>query len=61
MSDLLPPFPHDTIGRVLCVVAHPDDIEYGTSSAVAAWTAQGIEVYYLILTRGQAWTPLSRR
>jgi len=28
--------------RVLCVVAHPDDIEYGTSAAVAAWTARGI-------------------
>lgn len=40
--------------RVLCVVAHPDDVEYGTSSAVAAWTAAGIEVSYLLLTRGEA-------
>jgi LmbE family N-acetylglucosaminyl deacetylase len=40
--------------RVLCVVAHPDDVEYGTSSAVAAWTASGIEVAYLLLTRGEA-------
>src|SRR5690606_22347773 len=54
MSDLLPSFPSDTIERVLCVVAHPDDIEYGTSWVVAAWTAQGIEVSYLILTRGEA-------
>jgi LmbE family N-acetylglucosaminyl deacetylase len=34
------PFPDDAFARVLCVVAHPDDVEYGTSSAVAAWTAK---------------------
>jgi LmbE family N-acetylglucosaminyl deacetylase len=47
-------FHDDDFGRVLCVVAHPDDVEYGTSSAVAAWTARGVEVSYLILTRGEA-------
>lgn len=46
--------PDDTFTRVLCVVAHPDDVEYGTSSAVAAWTASGIDVRYLLLTRGEA-------
>jgi LmbE family N-acetylglucosaminyl deacetylase len=51
---LLPPFPDDAFARVLCVVAHPDDVEYGTSSAVAAWTARGIEVRYLLLTKGEA-------
>ncbi|PWD49567.1 GlcNAc-PI de-N-acetylase [Serinibacter arcticus] len=40
--------------RVLCVVAHPDDVEYGTSCAVAAWTSRGVEVTYLLLTRGEA-------
>jgi LmbE family N-acetylglucosaminyl deacetylase len=50
----VPPFPADAFGRVLCVVAHPDDVEYGTSSAVAAWTAHGIDVAYLLLTRGEA-------
>jgi LmbE family N-acetylglucosaminyl deacetylase len=40
--------------RVLCVVAHPDDIEYGTAAAVAVWTAAGAEVAYLLLTRGEA-------
>ncbi len=40
--------------RVLVVVAHPDDIEYGTSAAVASWTARGIEVGYLLLTSGEA-------
>ncbi len=50
----LPAFPEDAFERVLCVVAHPDDIEYGTSAAVAAWTARGVEVVYLLLTKGEA-------
>lgn len=53
-DSLLPGFPDDEIARVLCVVAHPDDIEYGTSAVVAAWTARGVEVTYLLLTRGEA-------
>lgn len=50
----LPPLPEDGVRRVLCIVAHPDDMEYGTSAAVAAWTAAGVEVSYLLLTRGEA-------
>lgn len=53
-ADALLPFPDDAFQRVLCVVAHPDDVEYGTSSAVAAWTSRGIDVAYLLLTRGEA-------
>jgi LmbE family N-acetylglucosaminyl deacetylase len=52
--DLLPPFPDEAFSRVLCVVAHPDDVEYGASAAVAAWTGEGVEVAYLLLTRGEA-------
>lgn len=40
--------------RVLCVVAHPDDMEYGASAAVHHWTTQGVEVAYLLLTSGEA-------
>ena len=40
--------------RVLVVVAHPDDAEYGLSAAVAEWTAAGIHVDYLLLTHGEA-------
>ena len=43
-----------TIDSVLCVVAHPDDIEYGLSAAVAKWTAAGKRVRYFLLTRGEA-------
>lgn len=41
-------------GRALAVVAHPDDLEYGASSAVARWTDQGKTVSYLLVTRGEA-------
>lgn len=43
-----------TFHSVLCVVAHPDDIEYGTAAAVARWTAAGKRVRYFLLTRGEA-------
>lgn len=44
----------DEFSSVLCVVAHPDDIEYGTAAAVARWTAAGKTVTYFLLTRGEA-------
>lgn len=56
----LPPIPADAFARVLCVVAHPDDVEYGTSAAVAAWTSRGVDVGYLLLTRGEAGIDASR-
>ena len=40
--------------RALAVVAHPDDLEYGAASAIARWTAQGKQVAYLMVTRGEA-------
>ena len=40
--------------RALVIAAHPDDIEYGMAAAVAAWTAAGKEVHYLLATRGEA-------
>jgi LmbE family N-acetylglucosaminyl deacetylase len=42
------------VGRVLAVVAHPDDLEFGAAAAVAAWTDAGHEVVYLLVTRGEA-------
>jgi LmbE family N-acetylglucosaminyl deacetylase len=53
MSELIPPLPENW-ERCLCVAAHPDDIEYGSASAVARWTAQGKTVTYLLATRGEA-------
>ncbi len=47
------PLPEDWT-RALAIVAHPDDLEYGAASAVARWTAQGKEIGYLLVTRGEA-------
>ena len=40
--------------RALAVVAHPDDLEYGASAAVARWTSMGKDVRYVLATRGEA-------
>jgi len=47
------PMPSDW-QRALAVVAHPDDLEYGSAAAVARWTAEGRSVGYLLATRGEA-------
>ncbi|MFJ6982915.1 MULTISPECIES: PIG-L deacetylase family protein [unclassified Streptomyces] len=49
----LTPMPGDWT-RALAVVAHPDDLEYGCSAAITAWTDGGREVAYLLATRGEA-------
>ncbi|MGK5630350.1 PIG-L deacetylase family protein [Streptomyces sp. URMC 123] len=49
----LQPMPTDW-KRCLAVVAHPDDLEYGCSAAIAAWVDRGAEVSYLLVTRGEA-------
>ena len=36
------------------IVAHPDDIEWGVAGAVAAWTAAGRDVSYVLVTAGEA-------
>jgi len=38
----------------LAVVAHPDDLEYGTAAAVARWTGQGKRIVYCLATSGEA-------
>ncbi len=44
----------DEIERILVVTAHPDDLDFGSASSIAAWTAAGIEVSYCIATYGDA-------
>jgi LmbE family N-acetylglucosaminyl deacetylase len=46
--------PLDDVQRALCVLAHPDDIDFGSAATVAHWVDQGIEVAYLLITRGEA-------
>ena len=40
--------------KALAVVAHPDDLEFGSAAAIARWTAQGKEIVYCLLTSGEA-------
>jgi len=47
------PLPESEISRVLCVAAHPDDLDYGASGTVAGWTDAGLKVTYLLCTRGE--------
>lgn len=44
-------------GRVLVIAAHPGDIEWSASAAVAKWTKNGAEVMYLVATRGELSMP----
>lgn len=40
--------------RALVVVAHPDDMEFGSAAAVARWTGQGKDIAYCLVTSGEA-------
>lgn len=49
----LEPLPEDW-QRALAIVAHPDDLEYGTAAAVARWTGQGKQIAYCLASSGEA-------
>jgi LmbE family N-acetylglucosaminyl deacetylase len=61
MAQQLLPHVDEGWERGLAIVAHPDDLEYGASSAIAKWTKAGKEVVYVLATRGEAgidaWPP----
>ncbi len=42
------------VERVLCVMAHPDDVDYGLAGTVGTWTDAGIHVTYCMVTSGDA-------
>ena len=48
------PRPAEHVERALCVLAHPDDVDFGSAGTVATWTAAGTEVTYCIVTDGDA-------
>ena len=49
-----PPKPAEHVERALCVLAHPDDVDFGSGGTVARMTAAGTEVTYCIVTDGDA-------
>ena len=46
--------PLPDVERVLVVVAHPDDVDFGAAGTVARWVDEGLDAAYLIVTRGDA-------
>ncbi len=49
----LEPMP-DEWKSALAIVAHPDDLEYGTASAIARWTSEGKSITYVMVSSGEA-------
>ncbi len=41
---------------ILCIAAHPDDLEFTVAGAVARWTREGREVVFCLITSGGAGT-----
>ena len=46
------PIADEEIKRILVVMAHPDDCDFGAGGTIAQWTAKGIHVSYCIITNG---------
>ena len=46
--------PDESIRKVLVVVAHPDDIDFGVAGTVAVLTSAGVDVAYCLVTSGDA-------
>ena len=46
--------PLPDVQRTLGVFAHPDDVDFGSAGTVAQWVDEGVEVAYLLVTRGDA-------
>jgi LmbE family N-acetylglucosaminyl deacetylase len=42
------------VQRILAVMAHPDDADFGAAGTIARWTDEGIEVMYCLVTDGDA-------
>jgi hypothetical protein len=52
----LPPLGHDGPKTLMAIMAHPDDIDFGSSGSIAKWCAEGWTVYYVLATSGDKGT-----
>ncbi|HEY6796795.1 MAG TPA: PIG-L deacetylase family protein [Kineosporiaceae bacterium] len=46
------PLDDSQVSRILAVAAHPDDLDFGAGGTIAGWADAGIQVTYLLCTRG---------
>jgi LmbE family N-acetylglucosaminyl deacetylase len=52
----LPPLGHDGPKTLMAIMAHPDDIDFGSAGSIAKWCAEGWTVYYVLATSGDKGT-----
>jgi LmbE family N-acetylglucosaminyl deacetylase len=52
----LPPIGHDGPKTLMAIMAHPDDIDFGSSGSIAKWCSEGWTVYYVLTTSGDKGT-----
>lgn len=52
----LPPLGHDGPKTLMAIMAHPDDIDFGSAGSVAKWCSEGWTVYYVLGTSGDKGT-----
>jgi LmbE family N-acetylglucosaminyl deacetylase len=52
----LPPLGHDGPKTLMAIVAHPDDIDFGSSGSIAKWCSEGWTAYYVLATSGDKGT-----
>jgi LmbE family N-acetylglucosaminyl deacetylase len=52
----LPPLGHDGPKALMAIMAHPDDIDFGSAGSIAKWCAEGWTVYYVLATSGDKGT-----
>jgi LmbE family N-acetylglucosaminyl deacetylase len=46
------PLDDSEVSRVLCLAAHPDDLDFGAAGTIAQFTGRGLKVTFLLCTRG---------
>jgi len=52
----LPPLDAGGPKTLMAIMAHPDDIDFGSAGSIAKWCAEGWTVYYVLATSGDKGT-----
>ncbi len=55
-TENLPPLGADGPLTMMAIMAHPDDIDFGSAGSIAKWCADGWTVYYVLATSGDKGT-----
>jgi LmbE family N-acetylglucosaminyl deacetylase len=55
-GEQLPPLGADGPMTLMAIMAHPDDIDFGSAGSIAKWCSEGWTVYYVLATSGDKGT-----